>query len=266
MRSASASRSPVSLHTPPLLGRGPSSAPEEAERLKVLVVEDDPSASMVLRYQLEDAGYSCVQSATVDEGWDALIAEVPDAAVVDIRLPGVNGWVLLDRMRNDGRFHDLPALVLTGLLEAQDMEHARSLGCEYLGKPYAAQALIRKMEELIQARTSGVPFTPSKVTSPPLKIKLRVVRVVLLLDSYQIEGDVHVAPELKRFSDAWESVMRDSRSFIPVTKARVLRGDSSKPIATPDFIEVRKSELRGVFPLEHQYPEMEESDGADPGS
>jgi CheY-like chemotaxis protein len=227
------------------------------------VVEDDPSAAVVLRYQLEDAGYACVQSSTVDEGWEALITEVPDAAVVDIRLPGVDGWVLLDRMRNDGRFHDLPALVLTGLLEEQDMDHARTLGCEYLGKPYAAQALLRKMEDIIQTGSSGLPM-PEK-PRPPIKIRLRVVRVVLLLDSYQIEGDVHVPPELQRFSDAWESVMRDSRSFIPVTKARVLRGDSSKPIATPEFIEVRKSELRGVFPLEHQYPEEEVFDGTRPG-
>ena len=235
--------------------------------MKVLVVEDDPSASMVLRYQLEDAGYTCIQSATVDEGWEALLAEAPDAAVVDIRLPGSNGWVLLDRIRNDDRFQDLPALVLTGLLEAPDMEHARSLGCEYLGKPYAAQALLRKMEELIQARTSGEPLATSNPPPlPPLKVKLRVIRVTLLLDQYQIEGDVHVAPDLKRFSDAWESVMRDGRSFIPVTKARVLRGDSSKFIANPEFIEIRKSELRGVFPLEHEYPEMEVQDGADPGS
>jgi CheY-like chemotaxis protein len=258
LRSAGASRSPGSLHAPPLVGRGPSGAPDPGGRLKVLVVEDDPSAAMVLRYQLEDAGYACVQSATVDEGWEALIAEVPDAAVVDIRLPGVDGWVLLDRMRNDGRFHDLPALVLTGLLEAQDMEHAGALGCEYLGKPYAAQALLRKMEDLIQNRAVDTSFDPVQSLKPPMKIKLRVVRVVLLLDSYQIEGDVHVPPELRRFSDSWESVMRDSRSFIPVTKARVMRGDSSKPFASPDFIEVRKSELRGVFPLEDQYPQEEE--------
>jgi CheY-like chemotaxis protein len=265
VRSAGPPRSSVSLTTPPLLARGPSGAPDGAGRLKVLVVEDDPSAAMVLRYQLEDAGYVCFQSATVDEGWEALLAEVPDVAVVDIRLPGVDGWVLLDRMRNDGRFRDLPALVLTGLLQAQDMEHARALGCEYLGKPYAAQALLRKMEDLIEARSSGVPLSPAEAPRPPIKIKLRAVRVVLLLDSYQIEGDIHVAPEVNRFSDAWESVMRDSRSFIPVTKARVLRGDSSKPIATPEFIEVRKSELRGVFPLEHQHPEEEVFDGTRPG-
>ena len=230
------------------------------------MVEDDPSASTVLRYQLEDAGYACIQSATVDEGWDALVSEAPDAAVVDIRLPGVEGWVLLEKMRSDGRFTDVPALVLTGLLEAQDMEHARALGCEYLGKPYAAQALLRKIEVVIERRAKGELPTLSPTPRDKTRVKLRRVRVVLLLDSYQIEGDVHVLPEAGRFSDAWESVMRDSRAFIPVTEARVLRGDNSNEIATPAFIEVRKSELRGVFPLEHQRPESEVVDGTDLGS
>ena len=232
--------------------------------MKVLVVEDDPSASMVLRYQLEDAGYACVQSTTVEEGWQALIAEVPDAAVVDIRLTGVDGWHLLEKMRNDGRFHDLPALVLTGLLEAEDMDHARSLRCEYLGKQYAAQALLRKMEELIKARSEAEASTVDHIGATK-KIKLKAVRVVLLLDSYQIEGNVYVPPELRRFSDAWESIMRDNRAFIPVTDARVLRGDGSTEIATPDFIEVRKGELRGVFPMEHQHTQLEVIDGTDIG-
>ena len=267
VRSVGPSRSSVNLHAPPALSRGPSGAADRTDRKKVLVVEDDPSASMVLRYQLEDAGYACIQSSTVEEGWDALVAEAPDVAVVDIRLPGIEGWALLERMRTDGRFLNMPALVLTGLLEAQDMEHARSLGCQYLGKPYAAHALLRKIEVAVEQRDSG------EATEPPADpkegktaVKLEAVRVVLLLDSYQIEGEVHMQSGMKRFSDAWESVMRDSRSFIPVTKARVLRGDSSNPIASPAFIEVRKSELRGVFPLEHQRPELEVVDGTDIGS
>ena len=247
--------------------RGAHTSPGGERRLKVLVVEDDPSASMVLRYQLEDAGYTCVQSTTVDDGWELLVAEYPDAAVVDIRLPGQDGWALLEKMRGDGRFHDLPALVLTGLLEAEDMEHAKSLNCEYLGKPYAAAALLRKMEDLIKARESAdlSPSDPPKGT----KIELKAVRVVLLLDSYQIEGNVFVPPELRRFSDAWESVMRDNRSFIPVTDASVTRGENTTPIATPDFIEVRKSELRGVFPIEEEESSttiLEVIDGSSTGS
>ena len=73
---------------------------------------------------------------------------------------------------------------------------------------------------------------------------------VLWLDGYRIEGHVHLPPELGRFSDAWESVMRDHREFVPVTTCRVTTGDGDMIIATPSFIEVRKSHIRAVFPMD----------------
>jgi hypothetical protein len=82
------------------------------------------------------------------------------------------------------------------------------------------------------------------------KIKLRVVRVVLMLDVCRIEGFIHLPPELTRFSDAWESVMRDPRAFFPVTGTKLRYGDESQLLYAPEFMEVRKSEVRAVFPLD----------------
>jgi hypothetical protein len=61
---------------------------------------------------------------------------------------------------------------------------------------------------------------------------------------------VHLPPELTRFSDAWESVVRDQRSFFPVTDAKVMTVDGDLVLATAAFIEVRKSDVRGVFPAD----------------
>jgi hypothetical protein len=82
------------------------------------------------------------------------------------------------------------------------------------------------------------------------KIALRVVRVVLMLDVCRIEGFIHLPPELSRFSDAWESVMRDPRAFFPVTGTKLRYGDDSQLLYAPDFMEVRKTEVRAVFPLD----------------
>jgi hypothetical protein len=82
------------------------------------------------------------------------------------------------------------------------------------------------------------------------RIALRVVRVVLMLDVCRIEGSIHLPPELTRFSDAWESVMRDPRTFFPVTGTKLRYGDDSQLLYAPDFMEVRKSEVRAVFPLD----------------
>ena len=82
------------------------------------------------------------------------------------------------------------------------------------------------------------------------KIALRVVRVVLMLDVCRIEGSIHLPPELTRFSDAWESVMRDPRAFFPVTGTKLRYGDDSQLLYAPNFMEVRKTEVRAVFPVE----------------
>lgn len=82
------------------------------------------------------------------------------------------------------------------------------------------------------------------------RIPLRTVRVVLMLDVCRIEGWIHLPPELTRFSDAWESVMRDPRTFFPVTGTKLRYGDDSQLLYAPEFMQVRKSEVRAIFPLD----------------
>lgn len=82
----------------------------------------------------------------------------------------------------------------------------------------------------------------------PVPAELVQVGVVLLLDSYVIEGTVHLPPEVARFSDAWESVLADRRVFIPVTNAKILKDEES--ILELPFIHVRKSDVRAAAPRE----------------
>ena len=172
---------------------------------------------------------------------------------LDYRLPGVDGWSLIERIRSDGRYHELPIVVLTGLLEPEIVERANSLGCEYLSKPFAATALLTKIRNLLSLSGSdGAPGALTRRSAPDSKTELVAVGVVLLLDSYQVEGIVYLPPELARFSDAWESLMRDQRSFFPITAATVFAAGAGHPFASPAFLEVRKQDVRAVFPKDVQ--------------
>lgn len=82
----------------------------------------------------------------------------------------------------------------------------------------------------------------------PVAAQLVKVGVVLLMDPYVVTGIVHLPPEVRRFSDAWESVLSDRRTFIPVTDAEIKRGDEIV-LRTP-FIHVRKADVRAASPLE----------------
>lgn len=219
---------------------------------KVLVVEDQPSVVAIVRYHLENAGLDGIFAGDTDEAWRHIVQEEPDVAVVDIKLPGSDGWSLLEKIRGDSRFRHLPVVVLTGLLEPDIADKAASMGAEYLSKPFAASALLSKIKGLM-VTTNGSSASSGSATGPSAlasEIGVVSIGVVLLLDGYRIEGHVHLPPELGRFSDAWESVMRDHREFVPVTTCRVTTGDGDTTIATPSFIEVRKSHIRAVFPMD----------------
>ncbi len=211
---------------------------------KILVVEDQQSVVAIVRYHLESAGMEGYFASDVGDGWRLLAAERPDAVVIDIGLPGADGWTLIEKLRADERFARLPVVVLTGLIEPQVVRRAASLGCEYLSKPFAASALLGKIRDALQPG----PQRPPQPEPDPNKVELVVVGVVMLLDHYQVEGKVHLPPELARFSDAWERLVRDNRGYVPVTDVRVSLRDGHSIVATPPFMVVHKSDVRAVFP------------------
>lgn len=211
---------------------------------KILVVEDQQSVVAIVRYHLESAGMDGLFASDVQDGWRLLTAETPDAAVVDIGLPGADGWTLIEKLRGDERFAALPVVVLTGLIEPDVVRRAASLGCEYLSKPFAASALLTKIREGIEPAAPREPAAPSD----PNRVSLVRVGVVMLLDHFKVEGKVHLPPELARFSDAWESVIRDNREFLPLTDVHVSSRDGEAVVASPPFMEVRKADVRAVFP------------------
>ena len=217
---------------------------------KILVVEDEPSIVTIIRYHLESAGFESFFAGDVEEGWRLLVGKAPDAAVVDIRLPGSDGWGLIERLRRDGRFRDLPVVVLTGLLEPEVVERASSLGCEYLSKPFAATALLSKIRILLAVAGQGDGAARRSGVDP--KTNLVAVGVMLLLEDYQVDGIVYLPPELARFSDAWETLMRDQRSFFPVTNATIYPSIGGHAVASPAFMEIRKDDVRAVFPKDIQ--------------
>jgi DNA-binding response OmpR family regulator len=222
---------------------------------KVLVVEDEPSAVAIVKYHLESAGFDGVYAEDAEEGWRMLVSEAPDALVTDTNLPGGDGWSFIDRVRHDGRFDGLPIVVLTDPPEQDAADRATGFDCEHLAKPFAATVLLNKLRSIIKQSDRRGPrmATPPRRTDPR-RVKLVAVGVVIMLDHYRIEGTVHLPPELSRFSDAWETIIRDQRTYFPVNRARVTSPDGTTVYSTPAFIEVRKADVRAVFPQDIPVP------------
>ena len=109
-------------------------------RASVLVVEDDASAVRLLREYLEPVGYEVRVATDGEAGITAARADPPAAILLDILLPGIDGWEVLRRMRDDPALRDVPVVILT-VVDERDVGLA--LGAvDYLVKPVSRDALL----------------------------------------------------------------------------------------------------------------------------
>ena len=121
----------------------------------VLIVEDDKATGDVLASAINDQrGYAAVTVASADEALAALSRVDPDLMVVDIRMPGMSGLELYDRIREDPRFRSLPVVFETGT----GREHANELRergiATYIRKPFDIAELVRFVKRLVPPRSA----------------------------------------------------------------------------------------------------------------
>jgi DNA-binding response OmpR family regulator len=119
---------------------------------RILVIEDDEGSRLVVGQLLERAGLDVVATGDGHEGLRALYSERPDLVLLDVTLPKLNGWQVLERIRE---LSEVPVLMLTA--HASEMEKVRGLKAgadDYVTKPFGAQELLARIETLLR-RGSG---------------------------------------------------------------------------------------------------------------
>lgn len=115
----------------------------------------------MLCFLLEDEGYGCIQTGTAEDGWAEVHDQSPVAAVVDLRLPGRDGWWLLRRIRGERTTHRLPIVLITGFLDDEVEARAAELGCGCLGKPFSILDLNAKLDEAAALAARLRDWTPT---------------------------------------------------------------------------------------------------------
>jgi DNA-binding response OmpR family regulator len=80
----------------------------------ILVVEDEPSTVEVLRFNLEERGYTVRAAMDGDEALREIAAQAPALIILDINMPGMSGWEVLDLLPEDDQMAEIPVVVLSG--------------------------------------------------------------------------------------------------------------------------------------------------------
>lgn len=121
--------------------------------MKILVVDDEPDIRMLVRMVLERAGHAVIEAANGNEALTALETSHPDLMLLDMRMPGLDGWAVLERMRAENWFARIPVVVLSAHVDAAASRKALQEGCSgYIGKPFRPQELVETVEKVLAER------------------------------------------------------------------------------------------------------------------
>ena len=105
-------------------------AANASARKKVLWVEDDKLIGSILAKKLASSGFDLFHAKNGDEAVQSLKGMTPDAVVLDLVLPGMSGFDILEIVRKEDRLKNVPAMILSNLSKQSDIERAKALGAQ----------------------------------------------------------------------------------------------------------------------------------------
>lgn len=119
---------------------------------KVLWVEDDKLLSTILSKKIESSGYKLLKAKNGQEAFVFLTTEVPDIIILDILLPEMSGFDVLQKIKTDDRLRKIPVIMLSNLSKQSDIEKAKTLGANkfVVKAAVSLDEIIREIDALVR--------------------------------------------------------------------------------------------------------------------
>ena len=115
---------------------------------RILVIEDHEENRRLLRDLLTSFGYELIEAVTGEEGLTAAEAERPDLVLMDIQLPGIDGYETTRRIKANPSLREIPVIAVTSYALSGDDVKAFAAGCDaYVTKPFDPAELLEKIRE-----------------------------------------------------------------------------------------------------------------------
>ncbi|MGH3002260.1 MAG: response regulator [Gaiellaceae bacterium] len=126
---------------------------DRARVRRVLLVDDDASLRMIYRFNLQASGVEVVEAGDGETALRLLQQDLPDVLLLDVMMPGIDGWAVAEALAADPRTSSLPVIFITA--RADDVSRARGqrLGAAgFLTKPFNPTALADEIEAILRER------------------------------------------------------------------------------------------------------------------
>ena len=213
--------------------------------MKILVIEDDPKTGDYLKKGLRESGYAVDLSRTGTDGLRMALANAYDLVLLDVTLPGIDGWQIMPALREKG---DVRVLFLTARDQLSDRIRGLELGADdYLVKPFSFTELVLRIRTLLRrgvAREADVyevadlklDVLRRKVTREGTEIALTNKEFLLLHLLVKRQGEALSRTLIA--SEVWNMNFDSDTNVVDVAVKR-LRAKIDRPFATPLIHTVR---------------------------
>ncbi|NBW49913.1 MAG: response regulator [Betaproteobacteria bacterium] len=142
--------------------------------MKILIVEDEPKTGEYLRQGLKEASFVVDLAHNGNDGLHAALEGMHDLIILDVMLPGMNGWEVMRNLRHQGNM--VPVIFLTAKDQVEDRIKGLELGADdYLVKPFSFAELLARVRTILRRGMSGVEATSLKVADLELDLLRRRV-------------------------------------------------------------------------------------------
>ena len=126
---------------------------KKTAQVRILIVDDEPDLVSTIQCRLQARQFEVLTASNGEEGLTKAVAEKPDIILLDSNMPVMTGPEMLERLRSQPGFKDVPVIMLTALCEAQDIESVSSLGiADYVTKPFDFPELLEKISAALDGK------------------------------------------------------------------------------------------------------------------
>ncbi len=140
----------------------------ETKQKRLMLVDDDPNLILLVKDYLEFRGYDVMSASNGVEALEILEKDIPDLIVCDVMMPGMDGYTLVQHIRENPRTNWVPVLFLSAKGQSQDRVKGLNTGADvYLVKPFEPEELVAQVESSLKQASRLIGHQSDNVSNTP---------------------------------------------------------------------------------------------------
>ncbi|MBI5805972.1 response regulator [candidate division TA06 bacterium] len=121
---------------------------------KIMVIDDEPYIARVIKFKLEQEGYTVFSANDGLTGLEKIRQEKPDLVLLDVMMPGLTGYEVCQKIKSDPQLSGIPVVILTAKGQEKDREEGLSVGAsDYITKPFSSNRLLELVRNMVGENT-----------------------------------------------------------------------------------------------------------------